>query len=116
MLAEARRLTAGQIAADGGAWARSAAFLARQALEVGARRALVRKYSVSKGASFKAQMLSLRAVADNELARDAYYTWTALSGATHHHEYTLPPTAWELNRWMAVVERVLELSPAGDCA
>lgn len=108
LLAVARSLVAGGTAADGGAWARAAAFLARQALEQQIRRALTRRFAIYGQPSFRGQLLAARAVLGPELAADAAYTWTALSGATHHHAYDLPPTAAELESWMAVVERVIQ--------
>ena len=109
MLAAARRLVAGDTAVDGGPWARSAVFLARQALEKGTRRVLIRKYAVTNRASFRSQLIALHVVADDPLAEDVAYVWAALSEVSHHRGYTMPPTAGELKRWMAVVERVLAM-------
>lgn len=108
LLKAARSLVAGQTAADGGAWARAAAFLARQALEMQVLQALTKHYAIRERPSFRSQLLAARAVLGPELAADAAYTWSALSEATHHHGYDLPPTASELEGWMTVIDRVIE--------
>jgi len=107
LLSAARSLVAGHTAADGGAWARAAAFLARQALEQQVRLRLTKRYAVHGRPSFRAQLLAARAVYDDDLAADAAYTWSALSEATHHHGYDLPPTAAELEGWMDTVDRLI---------
>lgn len=107
LLAHAQHLTHARTDAE--AWPRAAALLARMALERAARRALNQKYTVEPEASFRSQLLALRAVAGEDLAHQAAYTWTALSQATHHYSYAMPPTSAELERWIAVVARVVAL-------
>jgi hypothetical protein len=111
-LRAARVLIEGRTVADGGAWARSAALLGRQALEAAALRALQSRYPVRAHAPFRARFLALRAVLDERLAQEAHHTWAALSRATHHHSYALPPTAGELGRWLDTVEVVLGDTPS----
>jgi hypothetical protein len=40
---------------------------------------------------------------DTARARELAYTWYRLSEALHHHAYELPPTAEELDAWIATV-------------
>lgn len=93
-----------------GIWARSAALLARQALEAAVRVKLDAYAQALDGASFRAQLLCLQGVVgDNDVARDASYLWSALSSATHHRGYELAPTAAELREWLAGVERLVSV-------
>jgi hypothetical protein len=48
----------------------------------------------------KTQLICLPAYLEPRLARDASYTWAALSSACHYHQYDLAPTAAELSRWI----------------
>ena len=48
---------------------------------------------------------------DRELARDLIQSWGALSHATHHHAYDLPPTATELEHWLAPVAELINRGP-----
>ncbi len=91
-----------------GVWARSAALLARQALEAAVRAKLDPYATGLDDAPFRAQLLCLQGtVADNDVAREANYLWSALSGATHHCGYELAPSAPDLRSWLAGVERVI---------
>jgi len=88
------------------AWSRAAAFLARQALEACVREAIERRFGKLLQPSFSSQLIVLRAVVDEEIAREIAWTWSALSSATHAHGYELPPTAGELERWLETVARL----------
>ena len=107
LLAGARRLVNEPNALTVGLWARAAALLARQALEKSIRQSLYQEYKVTGRPTFRSQLICLRALVDEELAEEAAWTWTALSSATHVQGYGMPPTAGELTRWIASVERVV---------
>jgi hypothetical protein len=108
LLIEARRLVDSVPAGSEGVWARSAALLARQALEAAVRAKLAPYSNALEEAPFRAQLLCLQGVtADNDVGRDANFLWAALSSATHHCGYELPPSATDLHQWLAGVERVI---------
>ena len=108
LLAEARRLVRDGEHVRDGAWARSAAFLARQALERSVREYLIRHHRLVGEPPFRAQFLAARVYLGDDLAQRAAWSWTQLSEATHHHAYELAPTADELLGWMGVVGEVVE--------
>lgn len=84
-----------------GTWTRTSAHLARQALERAVAREIMQFGAIPENISFEAQFLALEGTpVDVELAREAAWTWAALSQACHHHAYELPPTQGELTRWI----------------
>lgn len=89
-----------------GSWGRSAAFLARQALEEAIYQRLHGEFGMGRETSFRAQLIALRQAIDPALAAEVAWAWTALSSATHAHGYALPPTIEELHRWVETVERL----------
>jgi hypothetical protein len=102
-----------------GRWPVAAALLIRQALE----RVLVELWRAKEpgveAANLTVQLLCLPLVVDDGLARRVAWTWSALSRASHHHAYELPPTAGELAAWfdatealVGEVQRVTRTSPA----
>jgi hypothetical protein len=110
LLAEARRLIDSVPAGSEGVWARSAALLARQALEAAIRAKLAPYSARLDDAPFRAQLLCLQGViGDSDVARQANYLWSALSSATHHCGYELAPTAAELGEWIAGVKQVMAI-------
>lgn len=87
-----------------GVWPTAAALLGRQALEA----AISQRYPEIADASGRARKLCLPTLLDDrELARDLIQSWGALSHATHHHAYDLPPTATELEHWLEPVGRLI---------
>jgi len=91
----------------GQGWSRRAAVhLTRQALEQTVRRLLIRHGGApDEHTSFTAQLLVLpELLGDAEMARRVAWTWAALSRASHHHTHELPPTADELQGWIATVD------------
>lgn len=109
VLAAARQLVETPAAATDGVWGRAAALLARQALEHEVAAVLKKRAPGSQATPFSVQLLVLREVLeDADLAASVAYAWSALSMATHHHGYELPPTAAALRGWIAVVERLLD--------
>lgn len=92
-----------------GLWPHAVVLLARQGLEA----ALQTYWSlVAPGmeeCSARAQLLSLREfLGEPTLAGRAHEAWIALSRASHHHVYDLPPTDGELRRWCATVREVID--------
>ena len=90
-----------------GIWPRAAAILGRQALEI----ALDQLWSYAapgvENAPVRAQLTCLTEYIDARLASRVRYTWHGLSAACHHHLYELPPTASELEGWLADVEALI---------
>ncbi len=56
----------------------------------------------------RAQLLCLEGYMPAKTARHAHLVWTALSRASHHHVYELPPTCDELLAWFQTVGDVVE--------
>jgi hypothetical protein len=109
LLATARNLIRRPDAGAAGVWPRTAAFLARQALEaaVDAQWAAARETSGLGRATMRSQLICLPSYADAAVARQLAFTYAALSAACHFHPYELAPTAAELSRWIADVEQLL---------
>ena len=111
LLAEARRLVARPNAATAGVWPRTAALLARQALEL----ALDGLWGVRPqtaglaAASMRSQLLCLTAYLGEDAAARAAYLFAALSRACHYHCYELAPTAAELDRWLSETADLVRL-------
>jgi len=89
----------------GGIWGRTAAVLARQAIEMRMAEILGAYEPGIRRASFTAQLLVLGYVMeDRELARQVGFVWAALSSATHYQGYELSPGERELRDWVRGVE------------
>ena len=119
LLAAARDIQQRPAAATAGLWPRAAAFLARQALEVG----LAQFWESSPATSglsrcpARSQLACLPAYLDAQAAHQVAYVWAALSAACHYHAYELAPTAPELTSWFEVVGQLLgDLSRLPDVA
>jgi hypothetical protein len=98
----ARDLIARPDAATAGVWPRTSALLARQAIELAAT-ALWESLPETAGlasCNMRSQLTCLPSYIDQAVARQAAYTWAALSNACHYHPYELAPTAAELTRWI----------------
>ena len=105
LLSAARRLVDTQASNTTGVWARAAALLTRQALELTVGEMLDAAAPGSRATPFHTQFLVLRALHQrDDLAARAAYVWVALSQATHHQGYELPPTSEALRGWIAAVE------------
>lgn len=109
LVGAARQLIDGQVAATSGAWPRASALLARQALEEAVRFLWNGTYEAARSCSATHQLLCSRVVLGEHLAAEAFQAWAALSQACHVHAYELGPAAAELNGWINVVERVVEV-------
>lgn len=104
-LEDARRLVERSESVD--AWSRSAAFLARQALEDCVRHVIERRWGKIMRPTFASQLIVLRELVKPKTAREIAWVWTALSSATHAHGYELPATGAELVRWIDAVEGLM---------
>jgi hypothetical protein len=105
LLKAARDLTRYSDPTTGGRWPRAAALLGRQALERTLDQFWAKTARGVENCSAKAQFLCLRRyLGDEELAERAWFAWSALSRACHHHVYELAPTVDELTRWLEDVE------------
>jgi hypothetical protein len=105
LLSAADDLLSEPSAAWSGRWPRAVALLTRQALERSMEELWAARAPAAMGASARAQLLCLRVFVDQDLARRAAWTWSALSRACHH-SYDLPPTAGELADWLATVDEL----------
>lgn len=109
LLAFARSMIERPARTTAGVWARAAALLARQALEVALKTYWSAKSSGTEDVSMRAQLLCLEAmIGDDDIARRAHGTWGALSRACHYHAYELAPTREELLVWCEDVQAVIE--------
>ncbi len=87
---------------------RWAAVLLRHGLEHGLRLYLSRKAPGSQATNFTVQLICLRKLfADKALAKRAASAWSALSAASHHNGYELPPSMNQLSGWMDTVDLFL---------
>jgi hypothetical protein len=112
MLAAARQLIERPDAATAGVWPRTAALLARQALELALDSHWVARPGTARLASctMRSQLTCLPfclGVGDEGVASQIAYTWAALSCACHFHPYELAPTAAELIGWIDDVGRLI---------
>lgn len=93
LVAAARDLIARPDAATDGVWPRTAALLARQALEEWVDEVWARRPETAGlvECTMRTQLTCLPAYIEPGLAARAAYVWAALSRACHHH-----PTSWPL--------------------
>lgn len=109
LLMAAKELIARPGVSTVGVWPRTAAFLARQALEDGvdAYWATDPVTEPMRGASMRSKLTCLPAYLDEDVARQVIFAYSALSRACHYHPYELAPTAAELNGWITDVETLV---------
>lgn len=108
LLEKARDLAGGH-AALGRTARRSSALLARHALEKALGDWLVSRHKVSRSANFTVQLICLQHLhPDPELSQRVAWTWSALSAASHHRGYELPPQLPDLLNWLDTTEAFLE--------
>lgn len=98
-----------------GIWPRAAAMLARQALEAALDDLWRKRAPALEKCSARAQLLCLPSFLPHaeELAERVAYTWLALTRTCHQHPYDLPPSASELQAWIADVEQFTKLTMQG---
>lgn len=87
-------------------WPRSAAVLARQALELALADHWRAHHPGVEAASMRAQLICIAVLGPGDVAHRTRYVWHALSNACHRHAYDLAPTASELSGWIDEVEHV----------
>jgi hypothetical protein len=105
VLAMARQLLKRCSSDTVGLWARSAALLGRQALEMSIDDYWAARNIPLTSCPTLQQLICLREyVHDSQLAGRVHHAWNALSRACHHHPYELPPSAAELDGWLQSVE------------
>lgn len=109
LLATARDLIQRPDATVAGVWPRTAALLARRALEaaVDAQWAAVGETAGMERTAMRSQLICLPSYTDEAVARQIAFAYAALSGACHFHPYELAPTAAELARWIDDVKTLL---------
>ena len=109
LLASARELISRPDAATAGVWPRTAAALARQALEaaVDAHWLASPQTAAMTRATMRSQLACLPAYLDEQVARQVAFANAALTAACHYHPYELAPTAAELTGWIADVEALV---------
>lgn len=92
-----------------GWWPKACACLIRLALEAGLDTfwRQTNTPQVADCGSRRAKLIMLRHRTTRDTARRAAFAWAALSQATHHHCYDLPPTAAELRHLHTEVTAVL---------
>ncbi|WP_245839660.1 hypothetical protein [Nocardia donostiensis] len=93
------RLLAGTVTDAGGLWPRATAWILRIALEQLVDELWARVAPELMRCPMRAQLLALRAFTGPFTAARIATLWSALSHATHHHDYELAPGATELRRW-----------------
>jgi hypothetical protein len=109
MLALAQQLLDRADARTAGLWPRTAALLARQALEQGLDDYWRAKDLPLDACGTTPQLICLgEYIGDATLAGRAHHTWSALSDACHHHPYELAPGQRELCAWIGTVGQVLD--------
>jgi hypothetical protein len=111
LLSAARDLIDRPDAVAAGVWPRTAALLARQAIEQAVTAVWVATPETAQlvACAMRSQLICLPAYIDAATAAQVAYTWAALSGACHYHPYELSPTAAELTSWIDDVGRLLTL-------
>lgn len=107
LLEGARKLIEEADAETAGLWPRTAAVLARQALESAIEEFWLRTEPAVADCSMRAQLLALDLYADPDVAAQANHAWSALSGACHHHPYQLAPGTRDLAPWTATTSRLI---------
>ncbi|MGW0183507.1 hypothetical protein [Nocardia sp. NPDC003345] len=107
-LAVVDRLLDGSVPAAGGVWSRATAWILRIALEQAVDELWSRTEPDLMRCPMRAQLLALRVVADPATAARVAALWSALSHATHHHDYELAPGFTELRRWRDDTARIAQ--------
>ncbi|MFE0021474.1 hypothetical protein [Amycolatopsis sp. NPDC059021] len=107
LLRRAREVLEGTVHVPEGLAVRSAAFLARQAIE-GMVTTSCQALGVSIGrAHMRSKIIVISALSGDEMGARADLAWAALCQACHHHAYELTPTADAIARWIGQIEAIL---------
>lgn len=109
LLAAARNLIGHPDPSAAGSWARTGAFLARQALEnaVDAYLGANPVTGPMRAATMRSKLTCLPVYLDQPSARQVAFAYRALSRACHYHPYELAPSTAELRRWIDDVEALV---------
>ena len=114
VLGMARQLLDRATPETAGMWPRTAALLARQALEMAVDEYWAAQRLGLESCATRQQLICLRQyVDDDDLAGGIHHAWNALSSACHQHPYELAPTVGELSSWIAVVDRFSSAMESG---
>lgn len=107
LLHAAERLMGTDGSGTKGAWARGAALLTRQAIEVSLAELWSQHSPGLARCPARIQLICLSAAAvDADVARPVRHTWSLLSAACHHHPYDVAPSRDELSQWIRVAARL----------
>jgi hypothetical protein len=90
---------------------RSAALLARTALELRIDQLLTAKGLQIQGAGMRTKLICLRTLVSADLGDRAAVAWGGLSNACHQHAYELSPTSAEVAHLIALVESLSSTHP-----
>ena len=93
------RLLDGAVPAAEGVWPRATAWILRIALEQSVDELWARREPALARCPMRIQLVALRVHTDPPTAARVAALWTALSQATHHHDYELAPGIGDLRRW-----------------
>jgi hypothetical protein len=111
LLAVAEAVCGGKGGDYGTSWARAAAFLTRQALEDAIDTIYTGPLLGIRACPTSTKLICLPYyLGEVNLARELHATWAQLSTACHAHPYELDPTVAELQRWIEVVRRLLQVT------
>lgn len=107
LLRHAREVLEGTVHVPEGLAVRSAAFLARQAIE-----GMVTTSCEALGASIdranmRSKVIVISALRGDEMGARVDLAWAALCQACHHHAYELTPPADEIALWIGQIEALL---------
>jgi hypothetical protein len=103
LIAAAEGLVDGSKILPGQSWPYAAAVLARQALEVKVREIWATSHTEMLEANTASQLIGLRLSHDADAVGRLKLAWTGLSRTLHNTGHELPPTAEELDRWLAAI-------------
>ena len=93
--------------------ARSAALLARRALEDAVSERLGALCPGLVSANTRSRLLVLRLLVDQDAGRRAQAAWAGLSRACHHHAFELNPSVMEVQQLINTVREVANTPRAG---
>ena len=104
-LRNAELLLGGSVTVRAGS-ARTAGFLARQALEELIDERCAALGAECRSASMRSKLVILRSLDSSDNADAASVAWNGLSNACHHHAYELAPTVGEIWHLCGLVARL----------
>jgi hypothetical protein len=93
---------------------RSAAVLARQALEQNVDARVARLAPGIGRASMKSRLVILQRLGDERIGQLARTAWDGLTQACHQHSYEIQPSTLEVRQLIGMVARVIRPVPAPE--